>query len=88
MDALTSTRIKDQMTTVQTEHLRDRLNRLYSAVRGNVSTHTYWNRFDYLWDLKELAVLEGRNKVEIPESWLDELEKVFVEVGDFSGRSH
>jgi hypothetical protein len=83
-----SMRNREQLTTVRTEHLRERLNRLYDAVRGNVTTYSYWNRFDYLWDLKELAVLEGRNNVQIPEQWLDELEKIYVEVGDFAGRSH
>ena len=81
-------RNKEQLTTVRTAHLRDRLNRLYDAVRGNVTTISCWSRFDYLWDLKELAVLEGRNDVEIPEHWLDELERAYVQVGDFSGRSH
>ena len=76
------------LVTVPTNNLRDRLNRLYDAVRGNPRTHTMWGRFDYLWDLKELAVLEGRNSVQIPDHWLDELEKVYVEIGDFSGRGH
>ncbi len=81
-------RTKEQLVTVRTEQLRERLNRLYNAVRGNYDTYRYWNRFDYLWDLKELAVLEGRNNVQIPDRWLDELEKIYVEVGYFAGRSH
>lgn len=87
MDA-TNTRQNMQLVTVRTDHLRERLNKLYDAVRGNSGTYAYWGRFDYLWDLKELAVLEGKNAVQIPDSWLDELEKVYVEHGDFTGRGH
>jgi hypothetical protein len=81
-------RNKEQLTTVKTDQLKERLNRLYGAVRTNMSAFSHWTRFDYLWDLKELAVLEGRNNVEIPEQWLDELEKVYVEVGTCAGRAH
>lgn len=82
-------RMKDQpLVTVRTEQLRERLNKLYDSVRGNAKTYSYWNRFDYLWDLKELAVLEGRANVQIPDTWLEELEKVYVEVGEFWGRGH
>ena len=82
------TRQKDQLISMRTEHLRDRLNRLYDAVRANARSNNYWCRFDYLWDLKELAVLEGRNAVWIPENWLEELENAYVEIGDFSGRGN
>lgn len=75
---------KENLVTVRTEQLKDRLNRVYSAVRGKSGQI---NRFDYLWDLKELAVLEKRGSVQIPDTWLDELEKVYVEAGEGS-RGH
>jgi hypothetical protein len=79
---------RSNMVTLPTNQLRDRLNRIYDAVRGNSKTLQAWGRFDYLWDLKELAVLEGRNNVQIPDAWLEELERVFVEIGDVPGRGH
>jgi hypothetical protein len=87
MDASSSGKASN-LVTIPTDHLRDRLNRLYNAVRGNPRTYAIWGRFDYLWDLKELAVLEGRGSVQIPDNWLDELEQIYVEVGDVCGRGH
>ncbi len=83
-----SFKTKEPFVTVRTQQLRERLNRLYDAVRCSGDTYSYWMRFDYLWDLKEMAVLEGRSNVDIPDSWLDELEKAYVEIGDFAGRAH
>lgn len=31
--------------------------------------------FEYLWDLKEKALLERRSTVEVPSNWLQELEE-------------
>ncbi len=88
MDVSSSSRQNMQLVTVRTDHLRERLNKLYAVVRGNPGTHSYWGRFDYLWDLKELAMMEGKNAVEIPDAWLAELEQVYVEFGDYAGRGH
>lgn len=77
---------RSNLISVPTVQLRDRLNRLYAAVRDNPKTLA--GRFDYLWDLKELAVLEGKGSVQIPDMWLDELERMFVESADTTGRSH
>ena len=30
--------------------------------------------FDHLWDLKEMALLQGKSKIDVPEEWLNELE--------------
>ena len=80
--------LRSNMVSVPTDQLRDRLNRIYDAVRGNPRSYNTWGRFDYLWDLKELAVLEGRNCVQVPNLWLEELERIFVEMGDAGGRGH
>jgi hypothetical protein len=88
VDTLNNSRQNMQLVSVKTDHLRERLNKLYDVVRGNPKTYSYWGRFDYLWDLKELAMLEGKGNVHIPDSWLDELERVYVEFGDIKGRGH
>jgi hypothetical protein len=88
VDTLNNSRQNMQLVSVKTDHLRERLNKLYDVVRGNPKTYSYWGRFDYLWDLKELAMLEGKGNVHIPDSWLDELERVYVEFGDIQGRGH
>ena len=61
-----------KFVTVKVDALRDRLNQLYN------SRHTLPNEgmFEYLWDLKERALLEGATSVELPSNWLDDLEDV------------
>jgi hypothetical protein len=78
---------KPNLVTVPTDQLRHRLNRLYGILRGHKPTQSL-GRFDYLWDLKELAVLEGKRAVEIPDAWLDELERVYAENCGTAGRGH
>lgn len=62
---------KAQLVTVATNNLRERLNKIYSAGRGG---SLQLNSFDQLWDLKEMALLEGKVSVEVPRTWLDELD--------------
>jgi hypothetical protein len=31
--------------------------------------------FEYLWDLKEKALMDRRAKVDVPRNWLDQLEQ-------------
>lgn len=63
----------ESVVKVSTADLRSRLNHLYSALRNSGRSESL--RFDYLWDLKELALMEGRQNVDVPETWLDELER-------------
>lgn len=65
---------EQDLTNIETGKLRDRLNRLYPGLRSSSGKTTAKSQFDYLWDLKEKALIEGRNTVEIPLRWLDELE--------------
>ncbi len=60
-----------QLVTVGTARLKERLNVLYAERRGQKSNQA--GVFDHLWDLKESAILEGKGSVEVPQSWLDEL---------------
>ncbi|MCC6981267.1 MAG: hypothetical protein IT343_23295 [Candidatus Melainabacteria bacterium] len=61
-----------QLVTVGTDRLKERLNVLYAARRGQKDSGQA-GVFDHLWDLKESAILEGKGSVEVPQSWLDEL---------------
>ena len=63
-----------KMVTVSTATLKERLNRLYDSMRARHVVSPSSGLFDYLWDLKEVALLEGRNEVEVPTTWLEELE--------------
>lgn len=64
----------EKQYSMDTPELRERLNRLYLLVR-NVSTPERRRHFELLWDLKELALMERRLSVEVPESWLEDLEQ-------------
>ena len=63
----------DKLVSLSTSDLRDRLNRIYAKMR-NSNKKADLGRFDYLWDLKEHALMQGTKAVDVPESWLDELE--------------
>ncbi len=66
-----------QLVTVSTSTLKDRLNRLYDTRKGQAKTISHSGLFEYLWDLKELALMERKSSVEVPSTWLDELEESF-----------
>lgn len=68
---------QEKVVSLNTHDLRSRLNRLYKGMRSKGAAEL--GKFDYLWDLKELALLEGRHSVDIPEAWLDELERGLLE---------
>lgn len=67
----------DKLVNLTTSDLRERLNRLYARMRNTSGERKLGDngRFDYLWDLKELALMQGTKSVDIPESWLEDLEK-------------
>lgn len=64
----------EQLISVETTSLKDRLNRVYASRRSASP-----NSFDHLWDMKELALLEGKASVEVPRSWIDELDGALAE---------
>lgn len=76
------------LMTVKTDQLRDKLNRLYDVLRVRPQAHTYWGRFSYLWDLKELALLERKESVQVPSQWLAEFDQFYVREETVSGRTH
>jgi hypothetical protein len=70
----------EQLVTLNTEALKDRLNRVYDRLHRANDTRSSKSfsqegLFEYLWDLKEVALLEGKSSVELPKNWLDELDQ-------------
>lgn len=63
-----------KLETVSTDNLKSRLNTMYESMRQRPRFSASSGLFDYLWDLKEKAILEGHNSVKVPTGWLDELE--------------
>jgi len=59
-----------RVVSVNVEALKERLNTLYTSRR----TLSRAGLFEYLWDLKERALMEGANSVEVPSNWLDDLD--------------
>jgi hypothetical protein len=59
-----------KLVSVEVNTLKERLNRLYTSHR----TLDRPGLFEYLWDLKERALMEGSDRVEVPSNWLDDLE--------------
>jgi hypothetical protein len=61
---------------VSTEHLKQKLNYFYALSKAQLNLVPQREHFDYLWDLKEKAIIEGKANVEVPEEWLSELDHV------------
>ncbi len=65
-----------RLVSIDTDTLKLRLNQFYRANRQGGEHRD--SMFEYLWDIKEMALMEGRNQVEVPSSWLDELENSYL----------
>lgn len=67
---------KSHMIAIGTDELKDKLNKAYcerfqkDRSRQKLSD----GLFNYLWDLKEKALMEHQAQVEIPDTMLDELD--------------
>lgn len=77
-----------RLITMSTDSLKERLNRIYDAMRRRDHKLAHSSLFDYLWELKELALTEGRETVEVPPAWLEDLEQGLPEHLKDSGRAH
>ncbi len=75
----------EKLVKVNTADLKERLNRFYRGMRSASGNRLDSGRFDYLWDLKELALMEGRQSIDVPESWLEEIEKGLGDHGSRQG---
>ncbi len=62
----------EQLVLVKTADLKERLNRVYQTPARKLDGKS----FEHLWDLKELALLEGKSSVQVPKPWLEELDVV------------
>ncbi|MBK9146054.1 MAG: hypothetical protein IPM23_26610 [Candidatus Melainabacteria bacterium] len=63
-----------ELVEIQVSTLKERLNKFYDSRRRNQTADSQDGLFEYLWDLKELALMEGRASVEVPSAWLEELD--------------
>lgn len=77
-----------KLVTITTDALKDKLNKMYDAMRAKPRALAATGLFEYLWDLKELALLEGRQSLQVPTTWLAELEEDFERIGCESQRGH
>jgi hypothetical protein len=65
-----------KLKAIPTSLLRDKLNSLYSLPKFKRDALRHNAHFDSLWDLKEMALIEGKQSIEIPEDWIDALDKL------------
>lgn len=70
----TSEKEKRELVKVEVVNLKQQLNHLYRSRKNNRSILSHDGLFEYLWDLKELALIEGRSSVEVPSAWMEELD--------------
>jgi len=63
------------LVSVETDLLKERLNKLYQNRRAMNTRAAGEGIFEYLWDLKEKALLDHSASVEVPFNWLDQLEQ-------------
>ena len=83
-----NTRGNIKLVTVPTENLKEKLNRIYDVMRSRPRTLPGSGLFEYLWDLKELALMEGRQSVQVPTTWLEELEQDLTQGASESTLGH
>ena len=65
-----------KIVSVSTDTLKEQLNKAYDGRGHNSKLMTNDQRqglFEYLWDLKEKALMEHSKSVEVPSNWLEEL---------------
>lgn len=77
--------LHERQVQISTPQLRARLNHIYNRLHPGNLSFNQTGHFDFLWDLKELALLEGRQSVEIPASWLEDLERACQSVEKCQG---
>lgn len=67
---------RHQSKAVPTSLLKDKLSQLYSLPKLQRDTFRHDVTFEWLWDLKERALLEGRQSIDVPEDCIDVLDKL------------
>lgn len=74
-----------ELVKVDIATLQNNLNKLFARHNRRQMSKLYQDDFDYLWDLKELALLEKKQLVEVPGTWLSEMD---LALRDLNERSH
>jgi hypothetical protein len=72
----------EEMVTMETDSFKERLNQVYDRMRHGAPSHNLSQNdfFEYLWDLKEAALLEGKTSLELPQNWLAKLEEEEISI--------
>lgn len=63
---------KNPFVQVETDSLRQKLNRFYGQRTAKGASNL--RHFQDLWDLKEMAMMERRNVMLVPQAWLEEVD--------------
>jgi hypothetical protein len=74
---------KDKTVRIATSQLKQKLNAMYvrKHVKKNGTLEPAFEKFNDLWDLKELALLERRESVDVPESWVAQMDEAGKQLG-------
>jgi hypothetical protein len=64
-----------EMTEIPTKFLQEKLNKFYNLLRTTPKDPSSSGLFDYLWDLKELALVNHEDTIDIPSKWLVQLDE-------------
>lgn len=73
---------EQELVRVEVQALQEKLNRIFERANRKELNKIYQDDFDYLWDVKELALLEKKNQVEVPGTWLSELEMAIATLNE------
>lgn len=65
----------ETMSTISVRSLQERLNSLYRHKKEAHNLLGQPHHMEYLWDLKEMALIAGKSSVEVPCEWLQELDQ-------------
>lgn len=74
-----------ELVKVDLSKLQSGLNKIFARQNRKELNKIYQDDFDYLWDLKELAILEKKQIVEVPGTWLSEMDNALASLDE---RSH
>lgn len=73
-----------ELVKVDIATLQDNLKKLFDRQNRRKISKLYQDDFDYLWDLKELALLEKKQHVEVPGTWLSEMDLALRDLNERS----
>ncbi len=83
--SLNAPKNEGELVKVDLSKLQNGLNKIFARQNRKELNKIYQDDFDYLWDLKELAILEKKQIVEVPGTWLSEMDSALASLDE---RSH